>query len=145
MRASPGNIQMWIFTQDIARLSPFLINPPEYCKIHHPMLLGTKCDKVYLFKRVQNCGRGCKKIINAFDVLSGWGSLFANFANYGPHKVFAVFQIFLFLSFADCHCCQFCKLICRVLKLHLRKPFLFAPLFFTFFNILICFCVQCLP
>ena len=90
MRASPGNIQMWIFTQDIARLSPFLINPPEYCKIHHQMLLGTKCDIVYLFMRVQNCRRGCNEIINVF-VLSRWGSLFANFANYGSHQVFAVF------------------------------------------------------
>ena len=87
MRASPGNIQMWIFTQDIARLSPFLINPPEYCKIHHPMLLVTKCDIVYLFMRVQNCRRGCNEIINVF-VLSRWGSLFANF---GSHQVFAVF------------------------------------------------------
>ena len=31
--APPGNIQMWIFTQDIAQLSPFLINPAEYRKI----------------------------------------------------------------------------------------------------------------
>ena len=113
MRASPGNIQMWIFTQDIARLSPFLINPPEYCKIHRPMLLATKCDIVYLFMRVQNCRRGCKKIINAF-VLSRWGSLFANLANYGTHKVLAVFQIILFVNFADCHFCKFCKLICGV-------------------------------
>ena len=96
MRASPGNIQMWIFTQDIARLSPFLINPPEYCKIHRPMLLATKCDIVYLFMRVQNCRRGCKKIINAF-VLSRWGSLFANLANYGSH-------------FPNNSFCKFCRL-----------------------------------
>ena len=31
--APPGNIQMWIFTQDIAQLTPFLINPAEYRKI----------------------------------------------------------------------------------------------------------------
>ena len=44
----PGNIQMWIFTQDIARHAPFLINPPEYRKIL-AMLLSPSINRYMCF------------------------------------------------------------------------------------------------
>ena len=48
----PGNIQMWIFTQDIARHAPFLINPPEYRKIL-AMLLSPSINRYMCF--TQDC------------------------------------------------------------------------------------------